>query len=107
MNWVKVCSYDDLVPQAGIAVMIGEAQIAIFFEEEKNNLFAVSNWDPIGKANVLSRGLVVDVEGNLTVASPLYKQRYDLETGKCLDDDICLPTWGVKLEADLVWIALK
>jgi len=107
MNWVKVCSYDDLVPQAGVAAMIGEAQIAIFFEEEKNNLFAVSNWDPIGKANVLSRGLVVDVEGKLTVASPLYKQRYDLETGNCLDDDICLPTWGVKLENNSVWVALK
>ncbi len=107
MNWVKVCSYHDLVPQAGVAALIGDKQIALFLESEKKQVFAVSNWDPIGKANVLSRGLMTDVAGKLTVASPLYKQRYDLLTGECLDDDVTLSTWDVKLENDSVWIALK
>ena len=35
---------------------------------------------------VLSRGLIGDKAGIPFIASPLYKQRFDLRTGACLDD---------------------
>jgi nitrite reductase (NADH) small subunit len=35
---------------------------------------------------VLSRGIVGDRGGVATVASPVYKQVFDLVTGRCLDD---------------------
>jgi nitrite reductase (NADH) small subunit len=49
-------------------------------------LFAIDNVDPCSGANVLSRGLVGEAAGVPTVASPMYKQRFDLRTGCCLDD---------------------
>ena len=50
-------------------------------------VFAVSNFDPFGKANVLSRGIIGSIGEQLVVASPLYKQHFDLQTGACLEDD--------------------
>ena len=50
-------------------------------------LAAIDDLDPISGANVLSRGLVGDSGGTPTVASPLYKQRFDLHRGRCLDDE--------------------
>jgi nitrite reductase (NADH) small subunit len=50
-------------------------------------LAAIDNLDPISGASVLSRGIVGDVGGAPTVASPLYKQRFDLRTGRCLDHE--------------------
>lgn len=35
----------------------------------------------------MSRGLLGTAQGRAFVASPLLKQRFDLETGQCLDDD--------------------
>ncbi len=49
-------------------------------------LHAVDNVDPFSGASVLSRGIVGDAGGVPTVASPVYKQRFDLRTGRCLDD---------------------
>jgi nitrite reductase (NADH) small subunit len=49
------------------------------------SIHVVDNIDPCSGANVLSRGLVGDVDGVPTVASPLYKQRFELPTGRCLD----------------------
>ena len=50
-------------------------------------MFAISNWDPVGKANVLSRGIVGDLDGKIVVASPLYKQHFDLSSGECMEDN--------------------
>jgi nitrite reductase (NADH) small subunit len=35
---------------------------------------------------VLSRGIVGDINGELVVASPVYKQHFSLLTGRCLED---------------------
>ena len=60
-------------------------------------LHAIDNVDPCSGASVLSRGLVGDVDGVATVASPMYKQRFDLRTGRCLDAERCAggraPRW--------------
>jgi nitrite reductase (NADH) large subunit len=37
-------------------------------------------------ANVLSRGVVCDLQGERVVASPLYKDHYSLVTCRCLED---------------------
>ncbi len=61
---------------------------------------AVSHIDPATGAPVIARGLVgsVDDDGETipTVASPLHKQRFDLRTGRCLDDpELTLPVFGI------------
>ncbi|MFA9203995.1 MAG: nitrite reductase (NAD(P)H) small subunit [Flavobacteriales bacterium] len=46
------------------------------------------------------------MQGFDVVASPMYKQHFDLLTGRCLEDDaISLKTYAVRLENDAVMIA--
>ncbi|GAC15027.1 nitrite reductase (NAD(P)H) small subunit [Aliiglaciecola lipolytica E3] len=88
-NWINVCTSSDLVDNSGICALVNDEQIALFkiCQGEEQFIYAVSNWDPIGKANVLYRGLVGSIMDEHFVASPLYKQRFKLSSGECVDDD--------------------
>ncbi|MGE6222571.1 nitrite reductase (NAD(P)H) small subunit [Aeromonas media] len=56
---------------------------------------------------MLGRGLVGDAGGEPVVASPLYKQRYALMDGRCLDDPaLSVACWPVRLEGGAVWVQL-
>lgn len=85
-----VCSLEALVEQRGVCALVGDRHVAVF-RLGGNEVVAVDNVDPFTGASVLSRGLVgsTAVEGDAVVyvASPLRKQRFDLRTGRCLDDD--------------------
>lgn len=83
--WTAVCAYDRLVPERGVAALVGDAQVAVFRAHD-GELFAIANEDPFTGAQVLSRGIVGTRGRTPTVASPLHKQVYDLRTGQCLDD---------------------
>jgi nitrite reductase (NADH) small subunit len=59
---------------------------------------AIGNRDPFSGASVLSRGIVGSRGDVVTVASPVYKQRFDLRTGRCLDDEtVAVPVHGVRV----------
>ena len=108
MQWKLVCKQSDLVVGAGVAAMVNGEQVALFYvPESENKVFALGNWDPIGKANVLSRGLVAHLQGEWVVASPLYKQHFVLSSGHCLEEDIRVPSWEAKLEGDEIYIAVS
>ena len=83
-QWVPVCAVSDLVPGRGVAALVGPEQVAVFRLEDE--VFAVSNRDPFSGANVISRGIVGTRGEVVKVASPMYKQSFDLRTGACLDD---------------------
>lgn len=105
---ITLCAQNDLVANSGICVIVDGQQIAIFYlPNESPQIYAIGNWDPIGKANVLSRGMVGDINERLVVASPLYKQHFDLLTGECLDDnDVAVPVYKVELASDQVLLTL-
>lgn len=106
MPWKLVCKQSDLVVDAGVAAMVNGEQVALFYVPESDNkVFALGNWDPVGKANVLSRGLVAHLQGEWVVASPLYKQHFVLSTGQCIEEELSVPHWQAKLEGDSVYIA--
>lgn len=95
MQQHTICHLNDIIPDTGVCALIEGKQIAIF-RTKKNDLFALDNYDPFSQANVLSRGLIGGTtivsdtgtdEEILYVASPIYKQRFDLATGQCLDDE--------------------
>lgn len=107
MNQYVVCRLEDILPETGVCALIEGKQVAIFRTKD-NKLFALDNYDPFSQANVLSRGLVggttvtndagID-EAVLYVASPIYKQRFNLATGQCLDDNsVMLVTYDVGLD---------
>lgn len=99
-EWTDVCGDADLVAGTGICALLGSEQVAIFKTRKDQAVYALSNYDPIGKANVMSRGILGSIGDDVVVASPLYKQHYNLESGQCLeDDDVSLKSYAVRVEA--------
>lgn len=96
-NWKTICTKADLTPNTGVCALFDGEQVAIFWEGKNDKLYAVSNYDPIGEANVLSRGILGSLGDKLVVASPLYKQHYCLESGVCLEEEEhTLKTYSVR-----------
>ena len=105
---LKICEQTDLVANSGVCAIVEGQQIALFYlPKEIPTVYAIGNWDPTGKANVLSRGMVGDINQRLVVASPLYKQHFDLQTGNCIEDStMSVPVYHVELVADEVLVTL-
>ena len=107
-QWVDVCSKEDLQPDSGICVLVENKQVAIFYLPKVEELCAIDNYDPFGKANVLSRGLIGDIKGELMVASPLHKQHFSLRTGVCLEDEsVIIDTYAIRIENGRIEINVK
>lgn len=99
-HWTAVCMLDDIVPDTGVCVLVGGAQVAVFRVGE-SALYAIANFDPNANAAVLSRGLVGNLGERVVVASPIYKQHFDLRTGECLEaPHHSVRTWPVTLLDD-------
>jgi nitrite reductase (NADH) small subunit len=94
--WVDVCDYDDLIPERGVTALVHGRQIAVFRAFD-GTLYALSNHDPFSGAYVLARGILGTRGGTPTVASPMYKQVFDLRTGRCLDDPVyAVPAFRIR-----------
>ncbi len=105
-SWIKICSLSQLIPDTGVCALVNGHQVAVFRTCETNELFAVGNYCPKGEANVLSRGLIGDTKGDLYIASPLYKHKYKLTTGECLEDpQVSIPVYPVREVDGLVEVA--
>ena len=85
--WVVVCAVDDIIDGVGVCALIGGRQVAVFRLLDGGLYYAIDNHDPFSAANVLSRGVVGDLKGQPVVASPIYKQHFNLQTGQCLEDE--------------------
>lgn len=105
-QWQLVCSVDDLIAGSGVCALVDKQQIAIFYLPEENPcVYALGNHDPVGKINVLSRGIIGDIGGTLVVSSPLFKQHYNLDSGQCLEEpEHAVPVFPVRLEGEQVFI---
>jgi NAD(P)H-nitrite reductase large subunit len=69
---------------------------------------AIENRDPFSGAEVLARGLVGDLDGQLVVASPVYKQHFNLRNGRCLEDEsVALQTYPCGILDGRVWIEMR
>ena len=102
-----LCNRSDLIPNAGVCALYEGEQLAVFYlPDSEKQLFAINNFDPLGKASVLSRGIVGSLNDRIVVASPLLKQHFDLQTGECLEDaEVSVRTYTVKFIEDKVCIA--
>jgi nitrite reductase (NADH) small subunit len=100
---VAVCRLSDIVPNTGVCALVNGRQVAIFRVED--GLYAIDNYDPFSRANVLSRGIVGDLKGELVVASPVYKQHFSLKSGQCMEDpEVRVPVYAVRLEEETIWV---
>ncbi|WP_299014447.1 nitrite reductase small subunit NirD [uncultured Photobacterium sp.] len=107
-QWQTICEQSDLIGNTGVCALVGKEQVAVFYCGQTQSLYAMSNYDPIGKANVISRGIMGSVEGVAVVASPLFKQHFNLTTGQCLEQpEYQLKTYAVRLDKAKVQLRLE
>lgn len=92
-TWVAVCRLADLLPERGSAALVDGEQVAIVRLVD-DRVLAVQNRDPFSGAHVMSRGIVGTRGDAPTIASPMYKQVFDLRTGRCLETVGYAPVGG-------------
>ena len=100
-TWTRVCRLDQLIPERGVAALVGSEPVAVFLLDD-GSVHAVGHRDPFSNANVMARGIVGSVGVGETyrdtVASPMYKQVFDLATGECLTETgASLPVFPVRI----------
>jgi nitrite reductase (NADH) small subunit len=105
--WTRVCALGDIVPNTGVCALVDGRQVAVFHViAGESRVFAIANYDPNSNAAVLSRGLVGNLGERIVVASPIYKQHFDLRTGECLEAPAhSVDTFATRVEDGFVWIA--
>lgn len=111
-QWQPICQRSDLVANSGVCALVGDdssgkKSIALFFiPGAEPQLYAIDNWDPFASAGVIARGIVAEVDGQLTVSSPLYKQHFRLSDGVCLEvDSVKLDTYPVAFDGETVLLS--
>ncbi|HEY7376596.1 MAG TPA: nitrite reductase small subunit NirD [Polyangia bacterium] len=110
-GWIDVCAVDDITPDTGVAVLVGDVQIALVRvgegQGDEQQIFAVGNYDPFSRAFVIARGIVGDRGGVPKIASPIFKQSFNLRTGECLDDaSVRLPSYRTRVRDGRVAISV-
>lgn len=104
-QWLTVCPLNRIIPNTGVCALIKDQQVAIFRVGEE--VYAIGNYDPFSQAYVLSRGIVGDRQGVPKVASPIYKQNFNLVTGKCFDDEaVCVETFPMRVVEGQVQVGI-
>ena len=110
LAWLDVCALDDILPDTGVAALVGGRQIALVRVGEGAGdgaeVYALDNFDPFSHAFVIARGIVGDRQGVPKIASPIFKQSFDLRTGQCLDDPaVRLTSYPVRVVEGRVLVA--
>ncbi len=106
-QWTSICPVARLPIERGVAALLDGEQVAVFRTVD-DRLHAVSNHDPFSGAMVISRGIVGSRGDRPTVASPVYKQVFDLGTGQCLDDpSVRLEVYPVRVQDGFVQVSRR
>lgn len=108
-GWQAVCRLVDLEEAWGEAALVAGRSVALF--RTGHRVYAVDNHDPATGAPVIARGITgskrVGDTDRPTIASPLHKQVYDLETGECYGDPaLRLPAHRVRVVDGIVEVAI-
>jgi len=106
-TWTPVCRLEQIEVEGGVAALVGGEAVAVFrtYDDE---VLAISNYDPLSRASVLARGIVGTRGETPFVASPIYKQGFDLRTGQCLDDAaVRVPTYDVLVADGVVLVGRR
>lgn len=107
MQWINVCTIEDVPENGGACVEIDGKQIAIYYFTRRNEWYATDNECPHKKQMALSRGMIGDAAGEPKVACPFHKKTFSLQTGACLSgEDYEIKTYPVKVEGNAVFISI-
>ncbi len=87
-----ICPLESILMDTGVGALVDGQPVAVFrlspaVDGGEEELYAIDGIDPFTRVPVLSRGIIGSDGDQPIVASPLYKQRFNLVNGQCLDDD--------------------
>ena len=100
-DWTAACPATRLEPLRGVAVLLPDGAQVALFRLADDSIRAIGNIDPIGRAAVMSRGIVGDRGGFPVVQSPLKKQAFSLLDGRCLDaPGVSIPVYDTRISLD-------
>jgi nitrite reductase (NADH) small subunit len=106
LEFTAVCGVDDILPNTGVAALVAGRQVAVF-RLGTDRFHAIDHIDPKSGAGVLARGLVGSLGDRVVVASPIYKNHFDLTTGECLEfPEHSVRAHAVRVEGSRVLVAL-
>lgn len=110
--WTYVCPLSAIVPNTGVCAKVGRRQVAVFRlvspDGVEEGVHALGQFDPRSGANVLSRGLLGDLNGVAVVASPVYKNHYALQTGVCLEEEsLSVPVYPVRVADGQIFVGQR
>ena len=107
-SWTAVCAATDILPDTGVCALVEGVHVAVFHVGPAQQFFAIDNVDPKSQASVLSRGLVGSLGERIVVASPLYKNHFDLRNGECIEfPEHSVRAHAVRVEHGNVQVALN
>ncbi|WP_324733598.1 nitrite reductase (NAD(P)H) small subunit [Pseudomonas paeninsulae] len=102
--WRALCSREDLVANSVVVAWHDGVQVALLHLPHTaagEKLYAIDNRDPQSGANVIGRGIVGQLKGDLVIASPLYKQHFRLADGVKISSTIARPPPDVRSSVQL------
>lgn len=107
LNWTTVCPAAEILPNTGVCALVDGCHVAVFRIGE-SAFYAIDNIDPKSGASVLARGLTGNLGERIVVASPIYKNHFDLTTGECLEEPLhSVRAHAVRIEGNCVEVALR
>ena len=106
-TWTAVCAQEAIVPHTGVCALVEGHHVAVFLLGD-DRFYAIDNVEPQSCASVLARGLLGSLGDRLVVASPLYKNHFDLRNGQCLEaPEHSVRAHAVRVEDGHVLVALN
>ena len=110
LRWHDVCRPGDLEPGWGEAAWLDGLQVALYRFPD-GSFYAAEQRCPATGAQVMARGIMgsrATAEGTVhTVASPLHKQVFRLDDGRCLgDDSLSLRVFRVQVRDGRLWVGV-
>ena len=104
LSWTAVCAASEILSNTGVCALVEGHHVAVFRIGD-SAFHAIDNIDPKSGASVLSRGLIGSLGERVVVASPLYKNHFDLATGECLEaPEHSIRTHPVRMEGEQVLV---
>lgn len=107
VTWTRVCPLSAIAREGGVAAWAHGSAVAVFRTHD-DEVYALSNADPVTGASVLSRGIIGTRGDTPFVASPLHKQPFGLRDGRCLDDEtLRVTTYAVRVADGVVEVGVR
>lgn len=98
-NWIKVTAVENIPPQEGRSVTLGELELAIF--NLRDRFVTIENRCP-HKGGPLCDGIV----SGASVVCPLHGWRFDLDSGAAVRASIpaCVATFPTRVEGGVILV---